>query len=411
LLPGTRRRLIGYGAGMPPSDELASRPLRVFCSYSHDDFEFLEQLHRHLAGLVHTKRIEAWSDRNINAGDDWRSQISENLDQADVIVFLVSENFMASEYCIEVEYDRAIERAKEEGVRLIPLLIKPYDLDGFPIAKLELLPKRDGKLVAVEEWEPRGNAWKLVAEAIRKHAEGNRTRPLTKATPQQVKAKLRKVPEAGRVLGREKFLNTLAATLRAADGMPAVVTGIGGLGKSTVIAEFARRQATEFENIFWMRADKKADLDLDCLVMAEFLDLPATGQENAPREFRKWLEENSSWLLVLDNAVTPESIESYLPEPIRGQIVMTSRSVGIWSEIAVETPLTRIAMDDAIDLILEQTGSTDRDDAADLAALQQRIPLALQTAAAKIREKKLAISDYVAELRDKGERLKEDVPS
>ena len=84
--------------------------MRVFISYSHQDAGALERLHVHLANLKREGRIETWYDREILAGDNLHDEINRELEAADLVLLLVSPDFIASNYCVEREMQRALER-------------------------------------------------------------------------------------------------------------------------------------------------------------------------------------------------------------------------------------------------------------------------------------------------------------
>ena len=91
-------------------DSSDSNAVILFYSYAHEDARYLERLIRHLTPLKREGLIEDWYDRNIGAGDDWRTAIDENLEKADIILFLVSADFVASDYAWDFEMTRALER-------------------------------------------------------------------------------------------------------------------------------------------------------------------------------------------------------------------------------------------------------------------------------------------------------------
>src|SRR5258708_7682501 len=82
----------------------------VFISYSHADEKLKESFLKHLKPLERMNLISSWHDRKLLAGDDWGAEISQNLEKADVVLLLVSIDFINSKYCYDIELDRALER-------------------------------------------------------------------------------------------------------------------------------------------------------------------------------------------------------------------------------------------------------------------------------------------------------------
>ena len=139
-------------------------PLRVFYSYSHQDDAMRQRLNVFLRPLVQQKRIVEWHDRKIGPGADWASEISSALKSADIILFLVSPDFLASEYCFGVEVDEALARLKRKEVLVVPVLLKKCLWKDSRFSELQHIP-RDGKDVA--SWNPPDDGFNTVAEEIR----------------------------------------------------------------------------------------------------------------------------------------------------------------------------------------------------------------------------------------------------
>ncbi len=137
--------------------------VKIFYSYAHKDEYFRNKLETHLKILERTGVIDQWHDRNIEAGDDWKKAIDENLERADIILLLISADFIASEYCWEKEMMRALERDKSGDANVIPIIIRDVNWKSAPFAGLNALPK-DGK--AVKLWENEDSAWRNVSEGI-----------------------------------------------------------------------------------------------------------------------------------------------------------------------------------------------------------------------------------------------------
>lgn len=140
-------------------------PIRVFYSYSHEDEEFLKQLKDALAPLRRQKIISEWYDRMISPGSQWENNIDNNLEDADVIILLVSSSFFSSDYCCGVEMRRALERHDAGEALVIPVIVRSCIWTVTPLKKLQALPK-DGKAVTI--WADRDHAWTCVAEGIHK---------------------------------------------------------------------------------------------------------------------------------------------------------------------------------------------------------------------------------------------------
>lgn len=156
------------GVDLPRYKEKDLRPLNLFYSYSHIDESYRKELKTHLSLLQRQGIIQGWNDREIEAGEGWREEITERLENADIILLLISANFIDSDFCYDVEMKRAMERHKKGEARVIPVIIRDCNWKKAPFGKLQAVPK-DGK--AVDLWDNRDSAWRNVSEEIEKAAE------------------------------------------------------------------------------------------------------------------------------------------------------------------------------------------------------------------------------------------------
>ncbi len=136
----------------------------LFFSYSHVDEALRDQLEVHLSGLKRQGLLSSWHDRRITAGTEVDNAISENLDAADVILLLVSPNFINSDYCYEREMKRAMERHQKREARVIPVILRPCHWHELMFGKLLAAPK-DGK--AITTWTNIDEAFVDVVQAIK----------------------------------------------------------------------------------------------------------------------------------------------------------------------------------------------------------------------------------------------------
>ncbi|HZS09356.1 MAG TPA: TIR domain-containing protein [Blastocatellia bacterium] len=142
-----------------------TRPVEIFYSYSHLDEKFREELVKHLRLLERQGVITGWHDRNISAGIEWKDSIDEHLESAGIILLLVSANFLASDYCYDVEMKRAIKRHDEGSARVIPIILSSCRWHSAPFGKLQALP-RDSR--PIENWDRPAEAYTNVVEGIEK---------------------------------------------------------------------------------------------------------------------------------------------------------------------------------------------------------------------------------------------------
>jgi hypothetical protein len=113
---------------------MAPSPTRtkVFISYSHADKDWLDRLKRHLKPLVREGNLDCWDDTHIQPGDDWKQEIQNALDTAQVAVLLISADFFASDFIDETELPPLLTAAQAEGARILPVIISASRFKRVP---------------------------------------------------------------------------------------------------------------------------------------------------------------------------------------------------------------------------------------------------------------------------------------
>ena len=143
--------------------------IRLFISYSSKDEIHRENLGKHLSLMERKGEIESWSCRKIPPGKEWEKEISENLESADVIVLLVSPDFMQSDYCFDIEVKRAMEKHESKNSVVLPVIVRACDWkDGTPFSKLQALPEPADP---IKKWNDEDEAWLSVVSGIKKVAK------------------------------------------------------------------------------------------------------------------------------------------------------------------------------------------------------------------------------------------------
>lgn len=137
--------------------------IRIFYSYSHRDERYKDTLQTHLAILKRQEYIQEWHDRRIAPGENWKEEIDLNLERANIVLLLVSSNFLASDYCYDTETVFALEQHSDKKSIVVPIIIKPCLWDKSHFSHLQALPK-NGKPITT--WKNKDEAWLDVANGL-----------------------------------------------------------------------------------------------------------------------------------------------------------------------------------------------------------------------------------------------------
>jgi WD40 repeat protein/predicted negative regulator of RcsB-dependent stress response len=138
-------------------------PLEIFCCYAREDQEMLDELKKHLMPLQREGQIKIWSDTDLNAGAEWEKELHQHLESADIVLLLISPDFMSSDYCYSTEMKRAIERHEQDNLHIIPILLRATFWRNAPFAKLQMVPTN---AKPVRSWPDRDDAFNDITEHI-----------------------------------------------------------------------------------------------------------------------------------------------------------------------------------------------------------------------------------------------------
>jgi formylglycine-generating enzyme required for sulfatase activity len=146
-------------------EQQPSQPISVFFSYSREDMELRNKLGKHLRSLERQGVISSWYDRLIQAGSEWKEEIEHHIHTADIILLLISSDFIDSKYCYEIEMPQAIARHDAGEACVVPILLRPVEgWQYLPFAKLQVYPS-GGK--PVTDWANLDSAYVDIVGGIR----------------------------------------------------------------------------------------------------------------------------------------------------------------------------------------------------------------------------------------------------
>jgi TIR domain len=209
-------------------------PIDVFISYSHKDDDLRSKLVTHLSSLKRQRKIADWFDREIEAGSEWEAQLKNKLESSPVILLLISADFLASDYCYDIEMKRAIERHKLGTALVIPIILRPCDLDGSAFMELQALPK---DLKPITQWDDQDLAFLDVAKGIRRAVESLPSIE-SKAKKERVESVFitgTPIEHPRQFFGREKELKRLFNLLKTRPLQNAAIIGKRRSGKTSLL--------------------------------------------------------------------------------------------------------------------------------------------------------------------------------
>lgn len=148
-------------------------PVDLFYSYAHEDNALRDELSGHLKIMERRGVIRPWHDRCLTPGEKWDGKIHESLQAADLVLLLISSDFISSDYIWSQELDVAMKRHERGEASVIPVLLRAVDIAGAPFEKLQGLPT---DFRPVTSWPNRDEAWTDVAKGIRKTVEHIQTK-------------------------------------------------------------------------------------------------------------------------------------------------------------------------------------------------------------------------------------------
>ena len=283
---------------------------KVFISYSHEDEKWLKRLQKHLKPLVREGRIDLWDDTRIAKGKKWRKEIQQALKATRVAVLLISADFMASKFIVEEELPLLLEAAETEGVVILPVLLSASRYAKTPsLSQFQAVNSPKNPVVGMKKVD-REALFKKVADSVEvaldrlapgpvEADEGRPTRPWN-------------VPYERNFFftGRDAILTAVRTELTTRGRT--LLSGLGGAGKTQIAVEYAYRHRNDYDAVLWVTAETPETLRTGYADLARALRLPqqhAKEQQKAMEAVTAWLGGHDGWLLILDNADEPESLD------------------------------------------------------------------------------------------------------
>lgn len=278
-----------------------------------EDNQLRERLNKQLSPLKRRELIEAWSIADIPPGSDWKSTLEKHLHDADIILLLISPDFVASDYYPSVEMLSTLTKREAGEALVIPILLRPTARELLPFTNLRWLP---ASAAAVTNWSDIDLAMYHIAKSIGDIVQGGEKLSFPNSTPPRFWS----VPyRKNRFFAvRQRELDELHNRFTIDRDSPLAVqaiTGLSGLGKTELALEYAFRYYHEYKAVFWLRCDSPQDLIAGFLHIADLLQLSVEStseEQNVIGKVKQRLAYfDGNWLLIFDNVFDVASIDEF----------------------------------------------------------------------------------------------------
>ncbi len=154
-------------------------PKKVFILNAPEDNSFLQALEKQLAILKEHDIIQNWDRSKVVAGAKWKETTEKNLQNADIVLLLVSSDYLSQKWCGEMQ-----KKALELGKYLIPVILRPCLWQvNVALKALSASPQQNGIVVPISIWKNQDEAFQNVASAIYEVVEGMKEVPKSDETP------------------------------------------------------------------------------------------------------------------------------------------------------------------------------------------------------------------------------------
>jgi tetratricopeptide (TPR) repeat protein len=404
---------------------------KVFISYSHKDEAWKERLQTQLAVLETQGLLSVWEDRQIAAGDGWYPEIERSIKSAHVAILLISADFLSSKFIQGKEIPPLLERRKQDGLRVIPLILKPCPWPTVPwLSKIQGRPLDNQPLSGFDEHNQDHHLSELALEinellksispSTKPDSPEKPTAPssstLATYDPHNAAFLVPFRAKGQYMVGRDKALKIVRQQLLAGKptniGQTALFQGIGGLGKTQLAVEYAYHYRSEYPNgVYWITADENIDAQLTQIAVAARWVAPESEHAIKLDVARHRLKSYSDCLIVFDNLESVDTIRDYLPEPSANpHILVTSRS-----EQTMFTDVKLELLNDAQSLVMllqeaktQPKNQEEESASSEIVAALGGLPLALELAGAYLAHRPIGWCAYRNLLR---KNLKQALPT
>ena len=388
----------------------AERAVRdFFISYTGVNRPWAEWIAVQLERADYSTVLQAWDFR---PGTDFVHKMQEATTSAKRTIAVLSPAYFGSDFS-EAEWRSAFVKdpTGELGL-LVPVRVQPCEPPGLLASRVyadlvgvDEVAARKRLLAAVDRGQPRPTAAAFPGEGAGPSPESGEKARFPGLGPKITNLPSRNLNFSGRDGQLLNLHDNLHAGLTAVVLPTAAVHGLGGVGKTQLVLEYAHRFASDYDVIWWISAEQPTSATAALAELARRLGIPqAANQDEMAAGLLELLRGQARWLLVYDNAESPAQLSGLLPPGGCGHVLVTSRW-SAWGAQASPLELDVLVRAESIEFLRRRTGTRDDHGLAELAELVGDLPLALEEAAAYLEETRENLDDYLELIRDRSREL------
>ena len=383
-----------------------------YISYTSADTKWAEWIAWQLEQEQYSTILQAW---DFQPGMNFVLEMNKAAKVAHCTLVVLSPDYLNARYT-QPEWADAFRRdPKSEKGALLPVRVRKCEVDGL-LGSIVYIDLVDLDEVRAQE---------TLLAGVRQERGKPKTAPGFPGDEERIKTEPQRFPgnfphvwnipyrRNAYFTGREDILKRIREAFRTdktvALTQPQAISGLGGIGKTQTAVEFAYRYRNDYNYVLWVRADSNETLISDYITIAQLLQLSDQGVEESKYlidAVKRWLEQNSDWLLILDNADSMKRIHEFLPIDGAGHIILTTRSQAVGTSAGhleveqmeqVDSTLLMLRRSKLLTLNtpIKQASEQDRHQAEVLVVELGGMPLALDQAGAYIEETGCGLAEYL----------------
>jgi hypothetical protein len=337
----------------------------IFVSYTSSDRLKAFWIGQELMKLGHTPRIHEWE---ISAGGNIPAWMEKRHHDADHVLFVISKAYLAAPYSNWERQAAQWASADKRPNFALPVFIEdceaPTLLAHIRRCDLHGLSEVEARAALAGYLAPAAMPSVPVAffaAAAPVHEEANPPLARTEIQAGSYSA-VSNIPISvpRYFLGRDEVLANIKVALASDKGRVAITAlyGLRGVGKTTLAVAYAERHRNDYRATWWIRAETESTMRADLVGLGVRLGWVAADEKEEPAVsavMERLRHEGESILLIFDNAVDADSVESYLPSSGNAQIIITSNAYA-WRDVASPMQIDTWPSDIGADYLVRRTG-------------------------------------------------------